>query len=73
MGKATIYLCDQTISPLPHQSVRLAAIKSDKATTGSTLNNSSAHFLSHLLDRYSGLKLQTKPSSSHYVRFYFSY
>ena len=27
MGKATIYLCDQTISPVPHLSVRLAAIK----------------------------------------------
>ena len=27
MGKATIYLCDQTISPLPHRSVRLAALK----------------------------------------------
>ena len=27
MGKATIYLYDQTISPLPHLSVCLAALK----------------------------------------------
>ena len=27
MEKTAIYLCDQTISPLPHLSVRLAALK----------------------------------------------